>query len=340
MKCVVWDLDETLWSATTLELSAGADLPRPDPAAIRTVQALRERGILNVIVTRNPPELATRLRAEGWADEFALVRSGWETKPTAVAAAAADLGVALRDIAYVDEDAFQRAYVGRALPEVWTLTREELDRDSALGKLEPVTDESRRRTAFYRDELERRAAASARGGSIDQFLRECGMVLTMREARIEDASRIAELVARTNQYNSTGPDWCQGEIVRRVSDPLARAMVAQLVDRFGDYGMIGAVFATPSAATWVVDLLILSCRTAGRGCTEAVISEAVGDARVAGLSALQIPVVATDRNAPLRVALRRLGLVPSVSDAGEILFEHDVSTALPPVPSWLTVVRS
>ena len=312
MRLAVWDLDETLWPDTALERDADAPLPCPAPDALELVRALRSRGVVNAIATRNPPALRERLLAEPWAAEFASVRAGWGDKAPAVAAIAEELDIALAETAYVDEDPFLRAGVEHQLPGVRTFAVAEL-REHLPALPAAVTAEAARRTELYRDEARRREAAGS-SGDREAFLASCGIVLAVGEARPEDADRVAELVERTNQYNSTGRHEIGG----------ATVLVGALRDRFGDYGLVSAAFLRGST----VELLLVSCRAAGKGCLEGMLHEAAR--RVP--PPLTIPVLPTERNVPLRLALRALADDVDGGDTPRYTLTH-----LPPVPAWLTL---
>ncbi|HEX8085411.1 MAG TPA: hypothetical protein VF529_14050 [Solirubrobacteraceae bacterium] len=311
MRLVVWDLDETLWPDTTLERDPSAPLPAPDPAALDVVRALRERGIVNAIATRNPPSLRDRVLAEPWAEHFAAVRAGWGDKAPAVAAIAEQLDIALTETAYVDTDPFVRAGVEHQLPEVRGLAPDGLR--ALLPTLDRATTaEAARRTELYRDEARRRDAARAHPDR-ESFLASCRITLAVGEARAEDAPRVDELVARTNQYNSTG---------RRPAD--ATVLVGELRDRFGDYGLVAAAFLREGVA----ELLLVSCRAAGKGCLEGMLHELARRG-----TPLTIPVVPTERNVPLRLALRA-ATDSATTDGDTVVFTlHRV----PPIPDWLTL---
>ncbi|GAA0899657.1 hypothetical protein GCM10009558_110900 [Virgisporangium aurantiacum] len=80
VKCLVWDLDNTLWRGTLLE---GDDV-RLAPGVVATLRALDERGILHSVVSRNDHDAAwNTLEALGVADYFLRPRIGWGRKPDA-----------------------------------------------------------------------------------------------------------------------------------------------------------------------------------------------------------------------------------------------------------------
>jgi FkbH-like protein len=323
VKCVVWDLDDTFWKGTLLEMAA---LPEPTPTALALARDVAARGILNCVATRNPPSLAAELLAQSWFDElFVEAEVGWAPKSEAVRALADRLELSLDTLVYVDDDPFERAGLESALPEVRALSVDEL-RSAVDDLAAATTPEARRRTELYRERRQRAEAEAGFSGSREEFLRSCDLRLALAAAGPDDAERLAELMERTRQYNSSGASWPLDRVRARIADPGWLVATVRLTDRFGEYGLVGAAFV--DRAAWSVDSLTISCRVAGRGTLEALVAWLAAEA---GGSPLQIPVRPTERNVPLRLGLRALGL----SRSGEV-FQVDPAAA-PVAPDWLTI---
>ena len=88
IKCVVWDIDNTLLAGVYLE--SGAELPPADRQLTAALRELAGRGILNAIASRNPPAAADYVRKLTGVD-FAAVECGWGSKADAVARITAGL---------------------------------------------------------------------------------------------------------------------------------------------------------------------------------------------------------------------------------------------------------
>jgi methoxymalonate biosynthesis protein len=321
VKCVVWDLDETLWEGTLMELDG---VPEPLPSALELARSLKTRGVLNCVATRNPPSLTALLSEQAWFDElFVDAEVGWAPKDASIRRLAERLDLSLDTFAYVDEDPFERAAVASAVPEVTTFSLASL-RAALDGSAPAVTEEASRRTELYRERRARARAEEGFGGSREEFMRGCELRLTLAAAGPEEAERLAELMERTRQYNSSGAEWPLEEVRARIGDRGWLVATVRLTDRYGDYGLVGAAFADRSS--WTVHSLTVSCRVAGRGALEGLVAWLASEA---GTDALSIPVVPTERNVPLRLGLRALGL----SRSRETFYVEDA----PSVPDWLTV---
>ena len=157
---MVWDIDNTLLTGTYLE---SADTPPgADPAMTAVLAELGGRGILHALASRNPPEAAAHTaRVTGW--RFAATECGWGSKSGALARIAATLGIAVDALAFVDDDPYERAEVGSALPGVLVLSPEEAAEAAGWPEFSPpvITAEARRRGEMYA-ERQRRQAASGR----------------------------------------------------------------------------------------------------------------------------------------------------------------------------------
>lgn len=202
MKCVVRDLDETLWRGV---LGEGDDVVVT--SAVRAIViALDERGILQSIASRSDPGPAEeRLAALGLLGYFISPKIGWGEKIASLEALSRELDLPLDAFLFVDDDAFEREAVRFAHPEVRVGGGGEIGTLLDHPDLKPllVTDDSRDRRAMYqRLAVSRRKEEAFLGLRVD-YLRTLGMVLTIAPAAEADLDRAAELTVRTHQLNTT-----------------------------------------------------------------------------------------------------------------------------------------
>jgi methoxymalonate biosynthesis protein len=343
IKCVIWDLDNTLFDGVYLETPG----QRP-PANTATTKVLRElagRGILQSIASRNPPEAAgyaTELTGHG----FASVQCGWGAKSAAIKAVLTELGLTPAEVAFADDDAMERAEVSFHLPDVLVLDPHDLAEVPSWPQFSPpvITDEGRRRGELYLQRQARQEEAKAFGGSADEFLRTAGTKVAIGPASQQDGPRLAELSVRTHQFNSAGIEVSPetfADLIRDPSQPGRRVITVRLSDKFGDDGIVGGciIKIIETGPAYQVPLLMMSCRATGRGVIDALLTWICLTAKGEGAESVVVPCVINDRNVPLRIALTGAGFRAGDCRAGQNQAEADyvrsLAHLLPELPDWV-----
>ncbi|MEN3357622.1 MAG: hypothetical protein V7637_1604 [Mycobacteriales bacterium] len=345
VKCVVWDLDNTLLTGVWLE---AAQPPGAEPALLAALAELHGRGVLNSIASRNPAELAATLPGlADWPAPFVSPQYGWGRKSESLRRVARELNVGLEALAFVDDDPYERAEVEQALPDVLVLSPEDVPDALGWPALCPpvVTAEARARAASYAQAQARQQAAREHGRSTSDFLRWCRTELTIAPAAAADLPRLAELAARTHQFNSVRRAVLEPELRGWLASPEHRVSVLRLRDRFGDDGLIGAAIVHTGprrrpSPEWTVQLLMMSCRAMGRGVIEALLAWLARAAAGQDGTALLVPSRLDDRNVPLRLALVAAGFRAEPSDVdreGRTWFRRGLGGQPPALPEWVTV---
>lgn len=325
VKCLVWDLDDTLWAGTVSERDGAA----PKPAALRALELLDGRGILHAVASRGEPELAVgHLRAHGVADMFSAIEVGWGPKSEAVQRIATELGIGLDTVAFIDNDPVERAEVAAAHPPVRCYPAEELETLTARPEFTPsvITEDARQRRSRYRAERARRDVEREFAGTDTEFLASLDLRMTVRRAREDDLARAHELTVRTHQLNTTGVTFDLAELRARTGSDRHEVLVAELSDRFGSYGTIGLAVTEFRGDDAVLRLLLMSCRVLSRGVGTVLIQHVIERAHEAGRRAVA-EFVPTEVNRVMLVTLRFAGF--EVIEPGErrMLLAYDRTRA-------------
>jgi FkbH-like protein len=238
-KCIVWDLDNTLWDGTLIEDgSAGIRLRLDVVAAIKETDG---RGILHSIASKNnPDDVMAVLRKWGLDEYFLHPQISWGPKSQAIARIAQRLSIGLDTFAFVDDQPFEREEVKSALPQVTVI-----DAGEARGipdRLEcqvPVTEESRQRRVMYREEEQRERELESFAGDYARFLRECRIQVHITPLGPENLERVYELAQRTNQMNFSGARYPRAQLQELQQSRVHDTYVIRCSDRFGSYGIVG-----------------------------------------------------------------------------------------------------
>jgi len=334
IKCVVWDLDNTLWNGRLAEEQVSLR-----PEAPQVLQTLDNRGIVHSIASRNDIAIAIgQLRSFGIEDYFLVPQIHWGSKSTSLQAIADNLNIGLDAIAFVDDDPFEREEVGHVHPEILLLdATKPLTELLALPSMTPrfVTEDSRRRRFSYREDFARRAEETAFDGPSEAFLATLDMHLTIAPAKKGDLERIEELTERAHQLNATGCTYSYQELEHLYRSPNHLLLVADLKDRFGGYGRIGIALIEHTANCWVLKLLIVSCRVMSRGTGSLLLRDVMCRARTAG-ARLKAEFRDTGRNRIMNVTYRLMGFRPIASVGDLTTFEHDLNQ-VPSVPDYVRI---
>ncbi len=346
VKCVVWDLDGTVWPGVAIEAAEDEPL-RPYPQILRTMTLLEERGIVNSVASRTDPAVAETLEKHpDLAGRFVAPQLGWGDKSEAILLVAETLRIDPEAIAFVDDNAFERAEVAAMLPRVLVLAPHELFERLETPAFRPATKtaEARARVDRYRDEERRREASAAFAGTREEFLRGCDIRLIVGRAGPADVERVVELVERTHRFNTTGERWDPTQIRSIVDDPQWLVPVAQLTDRFGEYGLVGTALVerhSEARPAWRLRLFMVSCRAAGRDVPVALLGWLIRRARADGAREMLVDIRPNPANVELRMLLRRVGFRPASgpSTDGTILLSLPVDEDLADVP-WLSLGES
>ncbi|MFF3641645.1 HAD-IIIC family phosphatase [Streptomyces sp. NPDC002564] len=305
VKCLVWDLDNTLWRGTLVE-----------DGEVVLHEGLREviveldaRGILQTVASRNDHDHAWgRLEKLGLAEYFVLPRINWGVKSASIRSIADELNFALTTIAFIDDQPAERAEVEFHHPEVRCYPAEEALGLPGRAEFTPpvVTGDARRRRQMYQAGVRRETERTGHTGTDEEFLRSLGLELRIERAGDEAISRVEELTLRTSQMNATGVHYSDAALRGLVADERHEVLVASLTDRFGPHGAIGVILVERRPDTWHIKLLATSCRVVSFGVGTALLRWLSDESARAGV-ALTAGFRRTDRNRMMEVAYRFAG---------------------------------
>jgi len=322
-KAIVLDCDDTLWKGVCGEDGPqGVMLDAPRRALQEFMLDRRREGMLLAIASKNNeedvvatfeahPEMPLRL------NDFAARRINWESKGATLRALAEDLGLGLDSFLFVDDSAKECEEASAGAPEALAVPLparaeeipEFLRHVWAFDRAQ-VTEEDRRRPERYRQEAERARARTA-AGSLEEFLESLELDVRIAPIEPDQAARVAQLTQRTNQMNTSGIRRTDAEVCGLGSSGL-ECLIVTVKDRFGDYGLTGAVIFGAADGELVVDTFLLSCRVLGRGVENRVASRLDEIARERGLGGgvrYEFRVLA--RNRPARLFLEGLRRLPT-----------------------------
>lgn len=318
LKCIIWDLDNTLWSGV---LSEGDDIFVTESTR-QTLEELDRRGLLQSVASRNSFDDAWKtLERLGLADYFVEPRISWNAKSEAVREIQFALNIGMDTIAFIDDQPFERAEVSHHLPEVRCYDASEAVALLGYAEFMPrfITSESAQRRAMYLQD-KARADAVASASNQEAFTKSLELKVNISLGQRDDLERIEELTQRTNQLNASGYIYSFDELAGLMDSPRHMLLVVEAEDRFGSYGKIGAALVEISDRAWTLKLLLVSCRVMSRGVGGFFLGAICREARRRNLD-LFAEYRQTDRNRAVLITLRFSGFVEhsALSEDGSLL---------------------
>jgi FkbH-like protein len=344
-KCVVVDLDNTLWGGVVGEDGIeGIELGQTYPGNCyrdfqKELLALHRRGVLLAINSKNNEEDALRVIDEHpdmilRREHFAAMRINWRDKASNLRDLARELGIGLESFVFVDDNPAECELVRRECPECEVVQLPDKpylipavpSRVSGLENIR-LTDEDRRKGAMYRARAQRRELEQ-RTSNLQEFLESLDIEVHVEPATPFSIPRIAQLTQKTNQVNMTTRRYTEAQVQALASDPDCSVYSVASRDRLGDDGIVGVFILRHAAHDCAIDSFLLSCRVIGRGIEELMIAAIADLARARGAQTLTGEFLPTSKNRPAQGFFERMGFVP-VDDTRYRISPQDGSLPYP-----------
>jgi FkbH-like protein len=350
-KCVVLDLDNTLWGGVVGDdgptgITLGGGYPGNCYTDLqRRVSALRRQGVIVTVCSKNDAAVVEEVFARHpemqlGADEVVAWAVNWDPKDRNIAGLATQLNIGLASMVFLDDSAFECGLVRRGLPEVRVvqLGAEPAEHTAALleaGFFDTlsVTRTDTERTELYRSRAQRESF-SAQFESADAYLHELDLHVTVTPGDEFSLPRLNQLCLRTNQFTAMGTEPDPDAV-----EPNARLVLSvDVADRFGREGIVGGLWIAKFADHWVIENFVLSCRVFSRGVEQATLQHVADLARADGVGWLVALFRPTGRSHLAGEFYRSAGFTAAEEPAeGVRRYELSLDPAPDLRPAWVTL---
>lgn len=266
VKCVVWDLDNTLWDGTLIETDDPGTLALK-PGVRELIEQLDCRGIIQSIASKNDaPAAMAVLERLGLTEYFLYPQIHWNPKSGSIEQIAKSLNIGIDALALIDDTPFERRQVTSVWPQARAYDVTQINDLLTMPEFDvPVTEESRNRRAMYRAEERRNTLMAAQKTDIADFIRQCHLRMHLFTPETEEEKlRCYELTARTNQLNMSGRKYTPEEFEAVLNRPDHRNFAFSCADDFGEYGIVGFGQYRVENGTLSFTEFAMSCRVAGK----------------------------------------------------------------------------
>lgn len=319
VKCVVWDLDNTIWQGTLIETENPDELT-VNPVAAELIKAFDERGIIQSVASKNDYKNAMPvLEKLGIGEYFLYPQIHWNPKSSSMKAIAECLNIGVDSLALIDDTAFEREEVRSALPQVRVYDVTELDGILLKDEFDvPVTEESKKRRLMYRAEEKRNELKNISCADSTEFLRKCNLRMKVFAPETEaDVLRCFELVVRTNQLNMSGKKYTREEFEEVLKRENHSNFAFTLSDDFGSYGIVGFGQYKVENSRLIFTEFAMSCRAAGKFAESALFTYLLNNENC---NSGEFPCIITKKNILLRNTLDEIGFNAINTVEDKVLF--------------------
>jgi FkbH-like protein len=324
-KCIVLDLDNTLWGGIIGEdgfdnIKLGDNpIGRSFVEFQKRLLGLNQRGIILAINSKNNFDDAIEVIQKHpnmilSEDNFASVKINWDDKVLNLQKISEELNIGLDSIVFFDDDPINQEYVKDSLPDVLVV---DLPKDSSryaqiITEMKEfdvlkITEEDTKRGDMYLDQKKRNELEN-KVGDFNEFLKQMNIEVTVQKANSFSIPRIAQLTLKTNQFNLTTRRYQEEEVSKFSSSDDKIVECVEVSDKFGNNGITGTyIIEKKSDEEWVVDTFLLSCRIMGRGVEEIMMNQIIENAKLSGIKRIKGEFIPTAKNKPAENFYEELG---------------------------------
>ena len=314
-KCIVLDLDNTLWGGIVGEDGFdGIELgDTPNGKAFVEFQkellSLWNQGIILAINSKNNLEDAMKVISEHpnmvlREKHFANIQINWGDKAINLKKIADEINIGLNSMVFFDDDKINCERIKQEFPEVLTVNLfgdpsqfstilKELNDFNVLQR----TAEDKKRGEMYSQQRERKNL-ERNVSNLNDFLNKLDIRVKIKKSNNFLIPRISQLTLKTNQFNLTTRRYQEEEIRNLSNDTNFSVGCAQVLDKFGDNGVTGVYIVKKNETYWTIDTFLLSCRIMGRGVENAILSQILKEAKLNGVEELRAEFIPTPKNKP------------------------------------------
>ena len=356
-KCLVLDLDNTLWGGIVGEdgfenIKLG---PTPEGRPFTEFQyyilGLFNSGVILAINSNNNPEDATKVFREHpymalKEKHFASLQINWNDKVSNMKEIAKQLNIGLDSMVFIDDNQANREIVKQALPEVLVV---DLPNDPALyvktligindfNTLE-ITEEDKKRGEIYsvqrqREEFKKKTI------DITEYLKNLETVVKIEKINDFIIPRVAQLTQKTNQFNATTRRYFTDDINNFLKSGRYSIIAANVKDKFGENGITGLAIIEKFPDSWRIDTFLLSCRVIGRAIEKVILAYISEKAKEEGAKRLAGEFIPTVKNTPVKDFYRDNGFKLTEEKEGFQKWELNLENSKPEYPEFIKIMKN
>lgn len=324
-KCIVLDLDNTLWGGVIGEDGFNGIKLGPEPPGNtylefqRVLLSLFQRGIILAINSKNNKDDAMKVIEEHpymilKKEHFASMRINWNDKVSNIKEIANELNIGEDSMVFFDDDPINREFMKLNMPQILTidLPKDPSQYAETIKKMNEfdilnITDEDTKRGKMYVEQQKRTNLEQATP-NLESFLKNLELKILIKNSNEFTIPRISQLTLKTNQFNLTTKRYQESDIKKISDDDEYIVRCVQVEDKFGDNGITGVFIVNKtSPKEWFIDTFLLSCRVMGREVEKAILGYIINQAKENNVELIKTQFIPTQKNKPIEDFLPNCG---------------------------------
>lgn len=354
-KCLVLDLDDTLWGGVVGEdgiegIKLGpTGQGKPFYEFQKFIKLLFEKGVILAVNSKNNYEDAIEvIRNHPYMllgeENFADLEINWNDKASNIRTIAKKLNIGTDSIVFLDDDKLNCEIVKESLKEVKVVNMPKdpslylktiIDISSEFNVLY-LTDEDRKKGLMYA-ENRKRQELKEEIQSIDEYLKALNMCVEIKVDDEFNIARIAQLTQKTNQFNMTTKRYFEEDIKKFMLEDNYSVLAIAVKDKFGDNGIAGVCIIKKENDAWYIDTLLLSCRVMGRKIEYAIMNYIEKSAYKKSVKTIKAVYIPTKKNIPVKSLYEDMGF-KCVKEEEKIKFYEKSTQNAVKKPEFIDIV--
>ena len=323
-KCLVLDLDNTLWGGVIgddgLEgIKIGSETAASEAFLDfqKSIKEIKERGITLAVSSKNDfdnaklgfdhPDSILKV------DDFTSFKANWEPKNINILNIAKEINIGTDSLVFIDDNPSERELVSSQLeeisvPNIGTDVSNFIEHVDRNGYFETtsLSEEDVQRSKYYSENI-KRSKETSKFKNYEDFLVSLEMEAEIKEFSSIYLDRITQLTNKTNQFNLTTKRYSISEMDKVFSSKNYLKLYGKLKDKFGDNGLISVVIGSKKKDILHIDLWLMSCRVLQRGMEFAMLDVLVSKAKKQNLKTIIGYYSRTDKNKMVEKFYNNLG---------------------------------
>ncbi len=314
-KCIVLDLDGTLWGGIIGEdeldgIKLNVTYPGNEFVDFqRSLLSLHNRGIILAVNSKNNLDDALEVFQKHpfmliKEKNLAAYRINWNDKVQNLIELSKEINIGLDSFVFLDDNPVERERIRTSLPNVHvvelpanpTLFRQTLEKINDFNTLSLTREDLNRGEMYYA--RRKRQVLEQQVQSIEEFIKSLNIVAKIKFADDLVLPRITSLLNRTNQFNLTTRRYTEAEIHQMFSNSERYLIYTlEVLDKYGHEGTVGvAIVKINSVETYLIDSFLMSCRVIGRKIETTFLYKIIKDVQKKKVENLEAEYIPTKKN--------------------------------------------